>query len=116
MYVDGLLSSILVLWIVWLAVMTPYVVRRASLSMQKVEFEMLFTNIWRLAVCLLMPCLLIVGLLLWRFFVLLSHDMTAGNGVLWFIVALIGLMLLVLHSFVNAVYYVAVLHLGVGRD
>lgn len=109
---DGILSVILVTWIVWLLITTPYVVRRASMAMSKAEFEMLFDKIIRMALCLFVPCVLIFGLLSWRFFAILSHDVSVGNIVLWVVFTLVGLMLLVGHGLVNAVYYVSKIHLG----
>lgn len=103
MMYDFILSVVLIVWVVWLGCTTPYVVRRASDSMSRAVFELFFGQIVKLAACLFALYGLFFGVLSWRLYGLVLGD--AGGVSLWAVLSLAGILLLMLHSLVNAIYY-----------
>lgn len=103
MMYDLILSVLLVVWIVWLGMTTPYAVKRASDSMSRMVFELLFGEIVKLSAGLFVIYGLFFGLLSWRLYGVVAEE--TGGVVLWVILSLAGVILLILHSFVNAIYY-----------
>lgn len=115
MFADMVIGFVMLLGVLWFSLLTPFACRRASQSMGRDEFMMLFSRIRLIMLMLAAPSGVIFGLVSWRTYVLLA-DLGTGGVVLWLIINLLGIVLLLLHTLMNAIYYTAVIDLGYGYD